>query len=103
MSPALKGGLLEHRAEIIDLYQRREARIAAVAIVVRLYEGLWPLDLSTLCRALVASRHPLRTMPVIEFLDHLDGITPGVRGLGPRNSCARAPGWRDPAESVTLP
>ena len=103
MTPALKGGLLEHRAEIIDLYQPREARIAAVATVVRLYEGYWPLTLATLCRALVASRHPLRTMPVSEFLDRLDGVTPEYEEAVHATALRALRAGAIPQKSVALP
>jgi hypothetical protein len=44
--------------------------------VVEAYEGWWPLSVETLCRALVALEHPLRSTPARELAAHFDPITP---------------------------
>jgi hypothetical protein len=75
VTPEMREQLVRHKSAIIGLLTTR-VDPAAVVAAVQAYEGLWPLTLVTLCRAIVALKHPLSSTPIKVLVAELDGITP---------------------------
>jgi hypothetical protein len=73
-----------------------------LSIVVIRYKGFWPLSVPTLCRAMVASRHPLRSTPIGEFLKRLGGITPEYEALARATALRSIEARAIPRRSVSL-
>ena len=84
LTPALRAVLREHKDAILELLMTPPDSSSdgpdpdhlEVARAISAYRAWCPLRLSTLCRAIIAGRHPLESTPVREFVTHLDAITP---------------------------
>jgi hypothetical protein len=79
LPPELRADVLRHQQALRGLLQRPPEPTAAerrIIAAVEAYAGWWPLSVSTLCRALAAQTKPLASTPTIEFVEHLDAVTP---------------------------
>jgi hypothetical protein len=81
---------------------RPRACAQALTCVVAAYAGWWPLSIQTLCRALVAQRHPLAITPTREFIARLDAITPEQMAVVRREARQAIRDGVIPARSVDL-